>query len=483
MKKLCLLIIAIMLSSFINVSAANKFEGKDNMNIVYIGGSITLGSGAEEGYAWRDLVGKWFADTYDGTKVKNHNAGIHGTGTGLGYYRTRKDVIEKNPDIVFIEFAVNDASAQEEVGNKALEGIVNGLQESETNPYIIFIYTTDENYDDVSEYQEKLAKYYGIPSIDLQKGVIEPHVANGGAIRDLLSDGVHPNKTGYQKYAEYIISCLETGNYFKKPLVKDVSYVESQLGIEPFDFTMPRFVSASDSLVTATGNWEKKENYYYGEYLSTSEPGATLEYKFSGPMLGMMNMISRTGGKVNIEIDGKVVKTYDTYYDVSEGTVLGYDNKELLDNEHTLKITVLDNPTNASEPFLVDIYGLFVSDGESDIIDKLTVHNIKIMKLAEDLEGNESVEDIEALEKGNLNVVEADVKNITNTAIDAMCMLAVYDSEGKLVGVNQVKKTFLPDSKETFGIGAIVPDQENAGCKLFMWDNNFSPIYKSTILN
>ncbi len=482
------MLVAVILSSFLNVSAADttKFEDKDELNVVYIGGSITLGSGAELDKSWRALVGNWFAETYPGTTVNNYNAGIHGTGTELGYYRTRKDVIDRKPDIVFIEFAVNDYYKKEEEGNKLLEGIVNGLQKSPTNPYIIFVYTTNENYKDVSEYQEKLAQYYGIPSIDLQKGVVEPYVAAGGAIRDILGDGTHPNATGYQKYADYIISCLETGEYFKKPLVKDVTYVESQLGIEPFEFTMPRFTAAYDGLVKATGDWTMGSHYAYGQYYKTTQVGATLEFEFSGPILGIMAQLNNECGQMSMELDGEVIGIEDFYYPVSsESTVLSYDNKELKDGDHTLKLTLLDtkHKDNVSQTPKVAIYGFFSSDGETDEIGKLAVGDVKIMKINEDINGDESVADIATLEKGSLNVVEADVKNITNEAIDAMCLLAVYDGDGKLVGVNQIQKTFASNNKEIFGIGAIVPDEANAGCKLFMWDDDFSPIYTSTIIN
>ncbi len=66
MKKLCLILITVMLSSFLNVyaDAPAKFEGKDTLNVVYFGGSITVGSGAtSDENTWRGKVGQWFAET------------------------------------------------------------------------------------------------------------------------------------------------------------------------------------------------------------------------------------------------------------------------------------------------------------------------------------------------------------------------------------------------------------------------------------
>ncbi len=501
MRKLCFLLVALMFSSFLNVYAADatKFEDKDTLNIVYFGGSITVGSGASAGNSWREKVGNWFTETYPGTTVNNFNAGIGGTGTELGYYRARKDVLAYDADIVFVEFAVNDSYKTEQEAQFLLESIIRGFQNSPQNPYVILVYTSTLKekdgewvYSDVSEYQEKIAEYYNIPSIDLQPVIeeylaVEGNVAQGGFF--CTSDTTHPSDVGYALYTEKIIGCLETGEYFKAPDVKETSYVKANYGIDAMECELPRFDSTynNNAVKLSDGDWEVKSHYQHGDYMFTSTPGATLEYKFSGPVLGMLSMVSNGGGMLSVELDGVNIGTKDTYYKLSsnpihaaESTVLGYDEKNFTDAEHTLKLTVLDeiNPNNQIGSHDVSIYGFFTSDGETDEIGKLAVSDVKIMKM-----NDESVEDINALEKGNLNVVEAEVKNITNEEIDAMCLLAVYDGEGKLVGVNQVKKTFASNNKETFGIGAIVPNEENAGCKLFMWDNNFSPIYKSTIIN
>ncbi|MBR3791134.1 MAG: hypothetical protein IKK18_00380 [Clostridia bacterium] len=509
MKKLCFLLVAVILSSFLNVYADDqvKFEGKDTLNVVYFGGSITQGTGASSTEkCWRAIVGDWFTKTYPGTKVNNINSAIGGTGTELGYYRARKDVLAHNPDIVFIEFAVNDDKPEQEA-QFLLESIIRGFQKSPSNPYIILVYTSEivykkekvdgvetvvMKYKDVSEYQKKIADYYNIPDIDLQPVIeeylaIEGNVAQGGFF--CADDTVHPSDTGYALYAEEIIECLETGNYFKKPDVKETSYVKENHDIDAMDCALPRYDSVynNSAVKLSEGDWTHKYHDQHGDYMFTDKPGATLEFKFTGPVLGMLSMVSDGGGRLKVEIDGVEVGIKDTYFsistdlrDPSETTVLGYDSKDLADVEHTLKFTVLNriNPNNQLGKRDISIYGFFTSDGETDGVDKLAVSDVKIMKI----NGDESVTDIKSLEKGNMNVVEADVKNITNTAINAMCMLAVYDNEGKLVGVNQVKKTFSPYNEETFGIGAIVPDQQNAGCKLFMWDNNFSPIYTSAII-
>ncbi len=383
MKKLCLILITVMLSSFLNVYAdvPAKFEDKDTLNVVYFGGSITVGSGATSaGNCWREKVGQWFIRTYPGTKVNNFNAGIGGTGSELGYYRAHKDVLAQDPDIVFMEFAVNDVYKTKQETQFLMESIVRGIQKESPDTYIIFVYTSEIKNDelkDASKYQEAIAKYYGIPDIDLQPVIeeylaIEGNVAQGGFF--CSSDTVHPSDVGYGLYTDKIIECLETGEYFKAPKQKSRSYVEASYQMEPLECKLPRYdrtYNNPEVVKLSEGHWTKKSHWQHGDYMFTSTPGATLEYKFSGPILGMLSMVSDGGGQVKVELDGVDIGTIDTYYKLagdnpikaSESTVLGYDRKDLSDSEHTLKLTVLNtrNANNKLGTSDVSIYGFFSS--------------------------------------------------------------------------------------------------------------------------
>src|ERR1700722_14407690 len=85
-----------------------KLERGDSVRICYLGGSIT----AQEG--WRPLTLKWFQQQYPGDSISQINAAIGGTGSDLGVLRLRHDALDKKPDLLFVEFAVNDAGAPPE---------------------------------------------------------------------------------------------------------------------------------------------------------------------------------------------------------------------------------------------------------------------------------------------------------------------------------------------------------------------------------
>ncbi len=89
-----------------------------HMRIAYLGGSIT----AQEG--WRPRSLQWFRQQFPSATVEEINAAIGGTGSDLGVFRLRRDVLEARPDLLFVEFAVNDGGAATAQIHRCMEGIV-----------------------------------------------------------------------------------------------------------------------------------------------------------------------------------------------------------------------------------------------------------------------------------------------------------------------------------------------------------------------
>jgi hypothetical protein len=143
-------------------------QGKD-VRIAYFGGSIT----AQDG--WRPKTLKWFQEQYPNAKVSEINAAIGGTGSDLGVFRCGQDVLAEHPDLVFEEFAVNDGGASPEQIYRCMEGIVRQTWRANPETDICFVYTLAGNmletlqagkYPRAASAMEKLADFYGIPSIN-----------------------------------------------------------------------------------------------------------------------------------------------------------------------------------------------------------------------------------------------------------------------------------------------------------------------------
>lgn len=88
-------------------NAGAKLERGENLTVVFIGGSITRGGG-ESGYV--RTVEKWLREKWPNSAINVINAGISGTDSNFGAKRYDRDVLIHEPDLVLIEFAVNDGS-------------------------------------------------------------------------------------------------------------------------------------------------------------------------------------------------------------------------------------------------------------------------------------------------------------------------------------------------------------------------------------
>ena len=87
-------------------NVAAKLKAGAAVNVVFLGGSITVGAESPKGYV--TFVADWLKARYPKARVKVVNAGISGTGSDFGDRRYDRDVLSKNPDLVLIEFCVND---------------------------------------------------------------------------------------------------------------------------------------------------------------------------------------------------------------------------------------------------------------------------------------------------------------------------------------------------------------------------------------
>ncbi len=333
-----------------NAALAEYFADQDEINIVYLGGSITQGAGASLGKnSWVGRISDTFNRAYPG-KVNNYNEGIGGTGSDLGLFRLDEDVIQHDPDLVFVEFAVNDQEQTSEQSQYYMEGIVRNLLALEKQPIIVFVYTTTQQFMARTEDHQKVADYYGIPSIDLQAYTKDLYDKGELKINDFLGDGTHPHDRGYLLYAEYIMSKLNQPEEYLRPAVMQEAPLNA--GYHPY---VGQKVNADQ--FEKSGAWSTPENAaLYPNSLISSEQDAALTYTFEGPFVGIVHQIGNSFGKCEIYIDDVLQTTLDTYAGNNGQPVMRYKNDTLTDAEHTLKIKVLGdkNPSSTGNKIQID---------------------------------------------------------------------------------------------------------------------------------
>ncbi|MCE9606010.1 MAG: SGNH/GDSL hydrolase family protein [Planctomycetia bacterium] len=191
-----------------------KLQKEKKLRIAYFGGSITAGQGASR--PWRAQTTAWFQSLAPQAAITEVSAAADG-GSEYGAFRFRKEIVEQDPDLVFVEFAVDDADLDEQRVLRSAEGIVR--QFWTTNPWaeIVFIYTASKktspsnDRDEVPKavgYHQAVARHYGIPAIDVGSALAEDIRSEKSTWESLTTDGVHPNDAGTAVYFRTIEAFL-----------------------------------------------------------------------------------------------------------------------------------------------------------------------------------------------------------------------------------------------------------------------------------
>lgn len=327
----------------------NKLKnGQSDIKIGYLGGSIT------HWYGYRSRTIKWLEREYPDIHFTDINAGVSGTPAELGVARVNEQVMSQNPDLVFVEFAVNGGNEEQ------MEGIVRKIWQANPNTDIIFVYTANQNM--LKNFQsgaeggtvtafEKVAEYYGIPSIRFHVDVARLYfgednkdgtgnvtesfmgLVSGSGGHEMYTgdkiyftrDGTHTFEVGDQLYADAFIRSVEK--------MQEKEYTSAA-------HTLPAAMSANnwsdanmydntDSRLTYSGTWTDitddaglpgkdafKNNYDVTDYFTSlkwaDEPSDTLTFQFRGTQVGVFDFGGPDSGRIKFTYknasNGEVVK-------------------------------------------------------------------------------------------------------------------------------------------------------------------------------
>ena len=193
-------------------AAIAKARAGEAVTIAYLGGSITEGALAQpqQTRCYAYLSAHAFADAYmpDPKLLHYVNAGISGTPSVLGITRLEQDVLRHEPDIVFVEFAVNDSNQMPY--RIVYESMIRKLLADECQPAVVLIFTFMESGYSCQPHMQQVGKQYDLGMISV-KDAIQPQITLGNITwRDYSSDYTHPNTAAHRFIAEMI------GNYFAK---------------------------------------------------------------------------------------------------------------------------------------------------------------------------------------------------------------------------------------------------------------------------
>lgn len=182
----------------------------ESLVIGFLGGSITQGSlSSTPKTCYAYLVYEWWKKSFPNAAFSFVNGGIGGTTSHYGGARAWKDVLCYRPDIVTVDFSVNDDA--NEFFEETYEGMLRRLLAAPSAPAVVVLnnvfYDTGKNAQD---YHNRIADHYGIPHVSI-KDTVYPDVESGKIVRaDITPDNLHPNDKGHRLVADEICKLLDS---------------------------------------------------------------------------------------------------------------------------------------------------------------------------------------------------------------------------------------------------------------------------------
>lgn len=320
------------------------YSNQPIVDVVYLGGSITNGAAASDVTAtsWRALTSNWLGGKFASNNIVNYNKGIGSTGSWYGLVRLQADVLANSPDVVFIDFGVNDTS---DVGGDrtnefmpTAEALIRRIKSNNSlTKIIVLINTWVSNYSYLSETQIRirdnwitLANHY---DLDLYRWDTYVESLMGEGYTDLdfeaylfSSQSVHPNDAGHQVMFDLIkssLSSLLVSSY----ILPDRHYAES----EDFEQTPTTRTGVDNDGETGAG-WSTD-----GTARISSTADDTISWTGTFSSFGLDTNYSTGAGTLAWSIDGGAY----TNIDLSLKAGTNFTVTNFTRSEHTVTIKVI----------------------------------------------------------------------------------------------------------------------------------------------
>lgn len=291
--------------------AMKRAQAGEKITIGTIGGSITQGTAAsttDERYANRAL--QWWAKAFPKAQLDFVNAGIGATDSYIGVHRVDADLLSKKPDVVIVEFSVNDTDAA--LNLQTYDSLVRKILQAENHPAVILLFTTQEDGTSLQDTHMQIGSSYNLPMISYKNAVLPEIEAGKFTWKDISPDNIHPNSVGHGIIGE-LLWCYFNSVYAKL----------DQIDTSDLTFTAPpvtRDLYAKGQLLdsktltpkTMQGFEQAKVSNQFPNDWTTKE-GGELTFEVTGSNIGVLyyKTVDGKSGQYCVYVDDRLIQVLD----------------------------------------------------------------------------------------------------------------------------------------------------------------------------
>ena len=331
-----------------------KSRRGEPVTLAVIGGSITAGAKATKPeFRYGNRIAAWWQEQFPDSKVSFHNAGIGATGSNYGALRCQRDLLSHKPDLVVVEYAVNDGPGQDT--RESLEGVVRQILSEPQRPAVLLMFMMHTGGGNAQADDEVVGRHYQLPMVSFRDALWPEIEAKRLAWEDVIADEVHPNDPGHELAAQFVESYLaeilaklpqDDALPAIKPLPEALNEIFCHCELREAAALRP---TSSEGFTLQHGRWH------------ADQPGSVFEAEISGERIYIMfYRIKGPMGRASVTIDGGEPTTLEAWFAATWGgyRVLQLIGRDLSPGMHKVNITVLDEKHDESGGHGFEVMGL-----------------------------------------------------------------------------------------------------------------------------
>jgi lysophospholipase L1-like esterase len=197
------------------IKTIRQLKSGAETTIIALGDSLTNGWMVRKGYL--DFMEEMLWEAFPGSRLHIINRGIPGDTAEGGLYRLKKDVLDFNPDCVFVQFALNDAfcGCSAAQFKYYIQRIINEIRNDCDADIVLITSVYVENSWEMyfaSEFYRQLEILGEENSLPVARvhDYWKKRIDEGVEFRTLVQDDlVHPTVAGYRLMAEAVMQLFE----------------------------------------------------------------------------------------------------------------------------------------------------------------------------------------------------------------------------------------------------------------------------------
>ena len=337
-----------------------KLQAGEEVTVAYLGGSITQGSSAGNDLCYARLTTDWLIEQFPDAKIRYVNAGIGATGSYIGVHRCDQDVLSKDPDLVFIDFSVNDTSDRSAINKCTYESLIRKIWQHATAPAIVTLVMTQENGTSVQDLHYEIAARYDIPMISYRNAILDVIDKGYIAWTDISNDNIHPNVPGHAVLTDMITNYLQ-GVIDNVDSIDTTDPALPETTADLMKYENATLIMTGDDACKANGIFTATQDVnfgnFYNPWLARMRPGdaadpdaSALIFEVEAQNIGILfGKLTGSAGKVDVYLNDMWMKTIDASFPGGWGNYVEFAEIASFDKpgKYTIKIVPKD-PDSAS---------------------------------------------------------------------------------------------------------------------------------------